>query len=89
MNQMLNLDQLEPESVVPAYPSQAPMPMTGAAPGYNDLYRTDSPMQFGGTPSSYDADTQGMFTMSLEDQQQPHAQVSTLDPNYFGHHTTL
>ncbi|KAI0790161.1 hypothetical protein BC629DRAFT_1593296 [Irpex lacteus] len=88
MNQMLNLDQLDPEPVAPAYPTQA------AAPGYGDLYRTDSPMQFAGATNTFDANSQEMFPMSLEDQQQhqqqPHPhQISALDPVYFGHHTTL
>jgi transcription factor STE12 len=81
MNQMLNIDQMEPE---PGFAHLAAVAGPSAA-AYGDMYRTGSPMQFGSAPqSSFDSDTQAMFHMSMEDSQPQVGQAY-----YAHHHNTL
>lgn len=71
LDQMLSLEPLDGAGLPGSYHEPAPMPPVQGA--YGDLYRTDSPMQFAGTPAGpYDVDvdvqTQGVFPMSLDSQ---------------------
>ncbi|GJE95591.1 STE-domain-containing protein [Phanerochaete sordida] len=68
LDQMLSLDPIDGAGLPGSY--HEPPPLPGA---YGELYRTDSPMQFAGTPSgAYDVDVdvhpQGVFPMSLDPQ---------------------